>query len=71
MLRLLLAATCRFQIGIQASPIDLIHYTVDVEDPSCGLCLHTDLGSFHGRILMNVANPGRALPGTSRMEQKR
>ena len=62
---------CRFDISVKASPLDVVHYTVDPEDPSNGVCLSMLSGSWNGDMLMNQPNPRPARPGASTAEQKR
>ena len=62
---------CSFNIKAWAGPLDVVHYTVDAEDPSNGLCLSMASGAWQGNMLMNQPNPQHARSGASKAEQKR
>lgn len=64
-------APCSFNIKARAGPLDVVHYTVDAEDPSNGLCLSMAYGAWQGNMLMNQPNPQSASAGASVAEQKR
>ena len=62
---------CSFDIRVKAAPLDVVHYTVDPEDPSNGVCLSTRTGAWQGNMLMNQPRPRSAAPGASKAEQQR
>ena len=62
---------CRFDISVRASPLDVVHYTVDPEDPSNGVCLSMQSGSWKGDMLMNQPAPRPADPRASAAEKQR
>lgn len=62
---------CRFDISVTASPLDVVHYTVDPDDPSNGVCLSMQSGSWEGDMLMNQPAPLPAHPHASAAEKRR
>lgn len=66
-----LSLCCRVQVALEAAPIDIIHYTVDVDDQSCGLSLSTNSGSVEVALLMNQPTPRRPARGASAAERRR
>jgi hypothetical protein len=68
MMRLL---SCRFSISVTATPLSVVHYTVDVDNASCGLTLSMRTATYSGRLLMNQPAPGLIKPGMSAIARKR
>ena len=66
-----LASGCSFNISVKAGPLDVVHYTVDPDDPSNGVCLSMLLGAWQGNMLMNQPGARQAHPGASSAEKKR
>ena len=66
-----LHVVCSFDISVKASPLDVVHYTVDPEDPSNGVCLSMLSVSWNGNMLMNQPSPRPARPGASAAEKSR
>ncbi len=66
-----LVGCCSFDISVRAGPLDVVHYTVDPDDPSNGVCLSMAMGAWQGNMLMNQPSPRQARPGASTAEQKR
>lgn len=62
---------CSFDISAWAGPLDVVHYTVDREDPSDGLCLSMTSGAWQGNMLMNQPNPQPTRHGASAAEKNR
>ncbi|KAL0047867.1 hypothetical protein WJX82_001975 [Trebouxia sp. C0006] len=60
-----------FDISVRAGPLDVVHYTIDPEDPSNGVCLSMTMGAWQGNMLMNQPNPRPAPQGASSPEKKR
>ncbi|KAL0030048.1 hypothetical protein WJX79_003167 [Trebouxia sp. C0005] len=60
-----------FNISVKAGPLDVVHYTIDPEDPSNGVCLSMTMGAWQGNMLMNQSNPRAAPQGASSHEKKR
>lgn len=57
-------------ILIEMSPVDLVHYTVDLDDPSCGVCLSSAAMKFSMTMLTNQPLPPGA-PATSALALRR
>lgn len=66
-----LHVVCSFDISVKASPLDVVHHTMDPEDPSHGVCLSMLSGSWNGNMLMNQPSPCPARPGASAAETSR
>ena len=49
----------------------MVHYTVDPEDPSNGVCLSMAMGAWQGNMVMNQPNPRQAPLGASDAEKRR
>ena len=64
-------SACSFDISVRAGPLDVVHYTIDPEDPSNGVCLSMTMGAWQGNMLMNQPNPRPAPQGASSHEKKR
>ncbi len=64
-------SACSFDISVRAGPLDVVHYTIDPEDPSNGVCLSMTMGAWQGNMLMNQPNPRPAPQGASSPEKKR
>lgn len=54
-----------------AAPLAVVHYTVDLDNASCGLTLSMAEVAYSGRMLMNQPDPGQARPGMSAIARKR
>ena len=62
---------CRFQITVAAAPLAVVHYTVDLDNASCGLTLSMAEVAYSGRMLMNQPDPGHIRPSMSAIARKR
>ncbi|KAL0027199.1 hypothetical protein WJX77_002651 [Trebouxia sp. C0004] len=60
-----------FDISVRAGPLDVVHYTIDPDDPSNGVCLSMTMGTWQGKMLMNQPNPRPAPQGASSHEKNR
>ncbi len=59
------------QITVAAAPLAVVHYTVDLDNASCGLTLSMAEVAYSGRMLMNQPDPGQIRPGMSAIARKR
>ncbi|KAK9806263.1 hypothetical protein WJX72_007766 [[Myrmecia] bisecta] len=60
-----------FDIAVTATPLDVVHYTVDLEDPSCGICITAKEVTFTSSMLTNYPAPRPVTPGMSAIAVKR
>lgn len=61
----------RFAMSVTAAPLSVVHYTVDLDNASCGLTLSCERACYAGRVLMNRPTPGTIKPGMSAIARKR
>ena len=61
----------RLTVQVEAAPITVHNYTLDVEDPSCGLRLTLGRMLYAGRVLLNRPAPRPVLPTMSKIAAKR
>lgn len=61
----------RFAISVEATPLSVVHYTVDLDNASCGLTLSCQRACYAGRMLMNQPTPGTIKPGMSAIARKK
>ena len=64
-------ACCRFTIDVVATPLSVVHYTVDLDNASCGLTFSADRVAYSGNLLLNHPAPGQLKPGMSAITRKR
>ena len=62
---------CRFTIDVVATPLSVVHYTVDLDNASCGLTFSADRVAYSGNLLLNHPMPGQLKPGMSAITRKR
>ena len=62
---------CRFTIDVAATPLSVVHYTVDLDNASCGLTFSADRAAYSGNLLLNHPAPGQIKPGMSAITRKR
>ena len=62
---------CRMDTKISASTLEIIHYTVDLDEASCGVSLSLQNLSFSNSVLLNVSSPGPLLAGYTQYSIKR
>jgi len=56
---------------VEATPLSIVHYTVDLDNASCGLTLSCQQAGYAGRMLMNQPTPGTIKPGMSAIARKK
>ena len=56
---------------VAAPSLELIHYTVDLDEASCGVALSLHDLSFSNSILLNMPSPGPILAGYTQYSIKR
>ena len=56
---------------VAASCLELIHYTVDLDEASCGVALSLQDLSFFNSVLLNIPTPGPILAGYTQYSIKR
>lgn len=56
---------------MRAAPLSVVHYTVDLDNASCGLTLSMGEATYKGRLAMNQPAPGVIKPGMSAIARKR
>ena len=66
-----LLACCRMDVQVAAKPFDLVNYTVDLDEASCGIMLSAAEVAFATSVLLNLPAPRRVLAGYSLMSVKR
>ena len=66
-----LLACCRLDVQLAAKPFDLVNYTVDLDEASCGIMLSAAEVAFATSVLLNLPAPRRVLAGYSLMSAKR
>ena len=54
-----------------ATPLSVVHYTVDLDNASCGLTFSADRAAYSGNLLLNHPAPGQIKPGMSAITRKR
>ena len=54
-----------------ATPLSVVHYTVDLDNASCGLTFSADRVAYIGNLLLNHPAPGQLKPGMSAITRKR
>lgn len=64
-------AWCRFTIDVVATPLSIVHYTVDLDNASCGLTFSAERVAYAGNLLLNHPTPGQIKPGMSAITRKR
>ena len=69
--RALHVASCRFTIDVAATPLSIVHYTVDLDNASCGLTFSAERVVYAGNLLLNHPTPGQIKPGMSAITRKR
>ena len=52
-------------------PLSVVHYTVDLDNASCGLTFSADRAAYSGNLLLNHPAPGQIKPGMSAITRKR
>jgi len=56
---------------VAATPLSVVHYTVDLDNSSCGLTFSADRVAYSGNLLLNHPMPGQIKPGMSAITRKR
>jgi hypothetical protein len=62
---------CRMDVKVAAAAIEVINYTIDLDEVACGVSLSCEALAFSCSMLMNVAAPRPILPGYSKYSVKR
>ena len=61
----------RMDIKVAAPSLELIHYTVDLDEASCGVALSLQDIAFSNSVLLNLPSPGPLLAGYTQYSVKR
>ena len=56
---------CRMDVQVSAATLEMIHYTIDLDEVACGVTLACEALAFSSSLLMNVPAPRPILPGYS------
>ena len=64
-------ADCRMNVKVAAPAFQIIHYTVDLDEASCGVALLCEDMLFYSSMLLNMPAPGPILAGYTAYSKKR
>ena len=64
-------ADCRMNVKVAAPAFQIIHYTVDLDEASCGVALLCEDMLFCSSMLLNMPAPGPILAGYTAYSKKR